>query len=357
MVAEVDNTKISVMIHELYESVGIRAPAEHGPLIDILVNQENPQKVCEMVAAQMKLPVRINLVFLDNFLPNPLSSIGAAAAVDIPDDLPLFGSDELRDFPITIRIVRKFLDYPDVFISFIAHELSHILLSSQQNKNRESEIHTDICAMLMGFSVCMHYARITVRNTANLQPIRRPMVIYSYLYDNDFAFAYQEINELWLECADAANRLSYEVVKLKKSSKQLLNLLWQMDCLLDMTRIKPRRDITPEDRGGIDILLFGDDIMGCFYDLWEKALHQIEHYGDLLQERKHYNSAGHKSMKTAGERCAQLDCEINQTVKKLRNSRRILFRNITPSAKYRIMRRFFSSRKHKAASKNRFFRF
>jgi len=160
----------------------------------------------------MCLPISIKLNFVGKVDNNSI------AHVLIPSHLPKYGSDELKNFPININILKACEFKIETFISIMAHELSHVILHSLRNQYRDSEIATDILAMILGFSGIIENGRkitteYTVFNVKHTE-IKR----FGYLDDNQFECAYRIIN--------------YKLTKTKKNRDKLSKLVNKFYSLL-----------------------------------------------------------------------------------------------------------------------------
>ena len=69
----------------------------------------------------------------------------------IPQHLPMFGSSGLQGFPIRVRVSENCHAHPDTFVAIMAHELSHVLLASLWSPHKDSELHTDLVPIVLGF--------------------------------------------------------------------------------------------------------------------------------------------------------------------------------------------------------------
>ena len=77
----------------------------------------------------------------------------APAWVQLPHNMPPYGSTAFKDLTITIFIRKSFLErskYDQAAIT-VAHELSHIVLESINHPLRREEKAVDLTAMLLGF--------------------------------------------------------------------------------------------------------------------------------------------------------------------------------------------------------------
>jgi hypothetical protein len=76
----------------------------------------------------------------------------AAAWVELPEEMPLYGSKEFNEMTIKMFFRRSFLRQAyDEAAFVIAHEFSHVVLESIRHPLRKCEKAVDLTAMLLGF--------------------------------------------------------------------------------------------------------------------------------------------------------------------------------------------------------------
>lgn len=209
-----DSNYIGDAIDELIGSLGIREDAPRADLLK-LFSRGRTKECIKAVASHLGLPIEVNLSYVPkNYKPGDANQFqsyhlvktdctghgvqGIIAQVAIPRNLPLYGTPELRGFPIDVRISENCADYPESFIANMAHELSHIVLHSLWHKDKKNEFYTDLTAMILGFSTIMKNGRKVVETESSYLLIgtsttTRTMT-YGYLSDEQFDFAFNKLN-------------------------------------------------------------------------------------------------------------------------------------------------------------------
>lgn len=210
MPEKVDREYVSRAIAELARSVGLRDPIDY-PRLGAMLGAEAVEKCVKAIAEHMGLPVRIELGYVGDgpagdggtfdtaSLARKTASGGAesiTAQVGMPTFLPLYGSKELKNFPIHVKISAGCLAHPRTFVAIMAHELSHVLLRSLGHPECDNEVYTDLTAMLMGFSKVMDEGRQVIRRTARGDWVQTHTTTYGYLEDYEFDFAVLQVNAL-----------------------------------------------------------------------------------------------------------------------------------------------------------------
>ena len=102
----------------------------------------------------MNVKVDLRIVWVSEGDANIGSVKDAPAWVDLPGEMPLYGSDAFWKLRLDIYLRRSFLERSayDQVTAAIAHELSHIILDSIKHPLRRCEKAVDLTAMLLGFS-------------------------------------------------------------------------------------------------------------------------------------------------------------------------------------------------------------
>ena len=111
----------------------------------------------------------------------------------MPEHLPMFGTLDLERYPISVRVSENCHDYPETFVAVMAHELSHVLLRSLRHPQRESELHTDLVPILLGFRRVVERGRKRVRIVVDAGMTTTRTTTYGYLSDSQFALACDKV--------------------------------------------------------------------------------------------------------------------------------------------------------------------
>ena len=206
----VDRDDIKHALGELLPVIGVRdhfpAPQQLSP-----IGLKDAERSVQAVAHHMGLPVRIELSFVGEGAAGEDGTFDTAslarktawgggesitAQVGMPESLPLYGSSQLKDFPIRVKVSEGCMAQPRTFVAIMAHELSHVLLRSLGHPECDNEVYTDLTAMLMGFSEIMDQGRKVVRRTARGERVQTHTTTYGYLEDYEFDFALLRVNTL-----------------------------------------------------------------------------------------------------------------------------------------------------------------
>lgn len=186
MASNISKEEIKNIIDEIERTFGIKDEIDVSQLNELLENKKI-KEVVEMIGKQLGLPVGLNVQLTDNFETRQLATTYAsvvesiAAQVLIPGNLPFYGTKELANYPITVKISPNCFQHPKSLFMVLAHELSHVLLHSIRYKEKDNEIYTDILAMILGFLSVYDKGRKT------------GTITYGYLSDEQFKFAKNQI--------------------------------------------------------------------------------------------------------------------------------------------------------------------
>jgi hypothetical protein len=200
---------ISVAVDELIGCLGVKQEVSCNDLFTLLEKRDTERCVQE-IAIRLGLPIRINLSYVPRtyrpgntggFQSSSLSKTdrtghgvdGITAQVSIPDSVPFFGSSSLSGYPISVRVSENCFENPETFVTVMAHELSHVLLRSLAHPNKESELHTDLVPILLGFRDCVRMGRKNIQQTTTAGRTTTHTTTYGYLTDQQFEFACNKV--------------------------------------------------------------------------------------------------------------------------------------------------------------------
>lgn len=225
--------EVGAAIDELARGLGVKEDIQLV-IPSVLSTQDIPAWV-QKVARSLGLPVQVNVTFVSSksreagFGTTAISKTdqwgrgidGITAQVSIPESLPTLGTSRMKDFPIEVRVTDNAGQSPATFVAVMAHELSHVLLASLRHPQRESELHTDLCPLILGFRriVALGRTRVEYREQGTIT------TTYGYLTDDQFSFALGHIEEL-LDDAHAKIDRATELMQglrsaLPKASKEV----------------------------------------------------------------------------------------------------------------------------------------
>lgn len=197
---EIDNEYIKSAIYALYDTVGIKLPIYKELCLPL--NNDIQGKIA-YIAKILGLPIKPIINYSTEFRSASLSAMqdgravgSITAQVSIPPALPLYGSQELTNYPIHIKIGGTIDKHPYTFAFILAHELSHVLLHSLRSPYKDSEIHTDLCAMMMGFLSVIDGGRKIIATEPRGDYVTTKTTTYGYLSDENFLCAQQLISSL-----------------------------------------------------------------------------------------------------------------------------------------------------------------
>lgn len=239
---DIDNDYIDEAIEDLIKVLGVKVEDYSFAPFTKLIRSGKIEEFVQLVAECLRLPIKINLSYVsDKYDPLEESKFessqltktdhagkgigGITAQVYIPTYLPLFGSPGLENLPIKVKISKNCAKYPYTFIAVIAHELSHILLTSLGYKQKSNEIHTDLTPMILGFSSIVKLGRITVESKTETTYLifststrtNTKTTTYGYLTDEQFDFALDKITSIQNKLTIYKNKALKKAVSYKKS--------------------------------------------------------------------------------------------------------------------------------------------
>jgi hypothetical protein len=124
-------------------------PPISGSKLKALHKVRDYEGMVRLIRTAMNLDIRLLVGWVNASGPKE-----APAWVEMPSNMPYYGTPEFKQLQIKIFIRKQFLEqstYKQVAIA-IAHELSHVVLHSIHHPLRSEEKAVDLTAMLLGFS-------------------------------------------------------------------------------------------------------------------------------------------------------------------------------------------------------------
>ena len=236
MFDRISKEDITNALAELSACCGVKEEMPFRDLITLLRKKDTVRCVLEM-ATRLGLPVRIIVWCVskdyspgagESFRTRALTPTdstghgieGITAQVSIPQNIPMFGSAGLQGFPIRVRVSENCIENPDTFVAIIAHELSHVLLASLLSPHKDSELHTDLLPILLGFREAVRRGRKTFESKTNGNTTTSKTTTYGYLNDAQFDFACNYVNGILKRHQLEKKRLLKDVKQVKKKLKK-----------------------------------------------------------------------------------------------------------------------------------------
>jgi hypothetical protein len=139
-------------LYQLRQMLPCVRPVPIGTLKSLHIARDYKGMV-RLIKKTMNVETDIHVLWVLEGAANTGSAKDAPAWVNIPSEMPPYGSKPFREMRLDIFLRRSFLEtsaYDQIAIT-IAHELSHIVLESIKHPLRRCEKAVDLTAMLLGF--------------------------------------------------------------------------------------------------------------------------------------------------------------------------------------------------------------
>lgn len=247
----IDNSEIRLWIHEIIDTIGIREPVKFSHF-KRFTNKKKLTELIETIALYMNLPIKPEVEFVDdnyqsgkinfetknltNYESNGKGKNGIIAEVQIPGNLPLYGTSGLDKMPIKIKVSNSCLESSKMFITIMSHELTHVLLHSLKHKNKDNEFFTDLTAMTLGFVDIFNEGRSHSYETKEEHLFSSTTTTHSstcgYLSDAQFEFARDLIKKNLNGYRNSVKKLKNKINKFEK------NVQYYNQLLIDFTKYK-----------------------------------------------------------------------------------------------------------------------
>lgn len=212
MFERLSNEDISNALAELIAWFGVKEEVPfHG--LTALLREKNIEGCVQEIATQLDLPIHISLSYVpedfkpdntDGFRSSSLSRTdwtgrgieSITAQVSIPQNLPMFGTSALQGLQIRVRVSENCHAYPETFVALMAHELSHVLLASLHHPQKDSELHTDLVPIILGFGNIVRTGRKIVQSITSGNTTTTRTTTYGYLTDSQFDFVCKHVTSI-----------------------------------------------------------------------------------------------------------------------------------------------------------------
>lgn len=343
MFDRVSNDEIRNALNELIACFGIKEDMPSNTFAALL-RKKNTEGCIQEIATQLDLPIRISLSYVpkgyrpdntDGFRSSALSMTdwtgrgieGITAQVSIPQHLPMFGTSALQGYPIKVRVSENCHKHPDTFVAIMAHELSHVLLASLRSPHKDSELHTDLIPILLGFREAVRRGRKTIESTTSGNTTTTRTTTYGYLTDSQFEFACSHVTHI-IERHQRDKKHLIEVGKQlqRKLKKAELSLVTFRDYFKYLDR-KPPDKMKPEHAQRV-VQLHAQD----FSREWEARIAEIrtsqEAAESFVRHLNHYTSSDIEHIKTHKQAVELAAAELGEVTRAITKDKRILRRYV-----------------------------
>jgi hypothetical protein len=350
---EVNQEYISEAIGNLFELVGVKENICYNSVYKPF-NKGKIKECIKLIADYLGLPIEINVTYVPStYTPTYSDSqrfssqslvvtdgskkggAGISAEVYIPSNLPLYGSSSLTNFPINVKISENINEYPDTFMSIMAHELSHIVLYSLQHSKKENEVYTDITAMLLGFNEIMSDGRKITKQYKQHSLLSTTTttetVTYGYLTDSNFKFAQRKIREILRQNKKAKNEFIRQSDFLHKQLGVIKRNLMEFKKYMEFLDASHKKDIEQQDAR--EIVSFHQ--LGYFEEI-EKFLTRLEK--ELTKKQNHKTTTHYlfSMFDNFNKDLATIGSESKQKKESLEKDLKVLKRNVNFFTRFRI---------------------
>lgn len=343
------NDDITVILNKMVALLGVKEKIGFKTLSDYLYNKD-VRGCVQRIAAQLGLPIIIDLTYIPkNFNKNDTNRFyskslaqtnqtgqgveGIIAQVHIPQYLPHIG--QLQGYHINVRVSEDCCNYPKTFVTIMAHELSHVLLTSLNAPYKDSEFHTDLVPILLGFRDIVRQGRKKVETTTEYNRTITRTTTYGYLTDTDFEYAYDYIGSLLLHYRKGKENLLNVVEIGKEKINETFKLLSIFEDYMKYLNIHiPKRMKRQHAERMVE--LFGWDHYQDWADQIASIKGKIERIETYLGRLSHYTSTTDEHMNTYNQ-------ELHIAIDKLNQIRQAINNDVGILKKY--VGRFYRFRK------------
>lgn len=339
MFDNLSNNDISNAVDELVTCLGVKDQTPYQDLLALL-RKKDTQGCVQEIASRLGLPIQISLSYVpkdfkggdtNRFHTEQLARTdwtgrgigGITAQVAIPEHLPMYGSKALEGYLIRVRVSENCQEYPATFIAVMAHELSHVLLRSLIHPQKDSELHTDLVPILLGFRDIVERGRKTVESTARGNVTTTRKTTYGYLTDSQFRFAYDKVGTMLEGHKRDKERLLEQVAQVRRKLQGGTRRLAKFRNYLQYIDKHPRKNMRGEH---------GSKLVEChgldYTRGWEIAITQgkstLEGAEAFVRPVRHYTSRTVEQLSEYARRVSETSGQFDDLVGAITADLRIL---------------------------------
>jgi hypothetical protein len=214
MFENLSDQDISRALEEMIAGLGIREDIPHADFATY-IDSRDLKGIAQQVAKYLGLPIRIQISYIpsgikagsDRFVTSALARTdwtgrgieGITTQVSVPSSLPMYGTQSLKEFPIHVRVSENCARHPYTYTAIMAHEMSHVLLAAMYSPYKDSELHTDLTPIILGFRTLVRHGRQISESTSSGKTTTKQTTTYGYLTDKQFEYASHYVYKLLQE--------------------------------------------------------------------------------------------------------------------------------------------------------------
>lgn len=248
---------------------------------------------------------------------------GITAQVSIPGNLPLYGSNSLKNFPINVRISENCKNSPKTFIAVIAHELSHVVLYSLWHKEKENEFYTDLAAMILGFTKIMEQGRSVTKVKSGFGYTEYQTTTYGYLSNDNFDFAKKKIRQIVDSRQKEKEQILPKVYEYRKSHTSFEKRLKNTKEFLRQLDKNPKQNMAREDVPQIMLMHQPD-----YFHEYETALsfhqYKLAKIEFFVKNLTHFSEASLKHLRETDREIQSLQSSLADQIRKITHDEDVL---------------------------------
>lgn len=346
-----DNSYISEAIDSLVSFVGIKESVSITSYAGL-----KPDECVRRVATDMYLPVQLDVRYV---LPSEFSRVTAShdyqsldsslssqgifnttAQVLIPPNLPMYGSSELRNFKIQIKINKDLVKQIETFVAVVAHEFSHIILHSVQRSEKDSEFYTDLIPLIMGYGSIVSRGRIVNRTSCGSNST--VTTTYGYLNQEQFSFAKKYVRKKIKPYISQKKALLCRLSRERKytnSVSEKMERFYQLRQLLD--RCPPHR--VPQEDALKIAKIHQPEYGGNWRPCLDKVLAAVENDPEFLTQT-HYTKKTVEQMEGFSLLLDSMRSQISSLADEVSTACELMWRYLPANQKLRFRFESFRSR-------------
>lgn len=343
MFFRLSNEEFTKALDEVVTCCGVKEDFDSNDLVR-LVQKKEIDKCVQEIATRLGLPIRIRLSYVpDHFIPYNVHKFysttvvkrdasgraggSITAQVSMPDYLPLFGSLDIYGYPIYVRVSENCHKQPHAFVATMAHELSHILLASLRSIHKDSELHTDLVPIILGFRSAVHVGRKVVQTRYDGNTTITETTTYGYLTDSQFRIAWDYVDKLLSSYSNEKKCLLESLEKVEKNIRKATQCLTNFRDYFNYLKNNPPNKMK-KVHAERAVQLYRQD----FSKKWEKRItalsKSIKVAEAFARPLNHYTNSAVEHLNAQTSIIKQVSVETRHIIKEITNDGRLLRRYV-----------------------------
>lgn len=306
--------------------------------------KQNVKECVQAIALKMGMPIMVDISYVPKGYSSDGSNVfesselsrtdvtgrgveGITAQVNIPEDMPLYGTSAFNGYLIKVRVSENCLDELETFVAIIAHELSHVLLKSVRHPKSNDEIYADLMPIILGFGKIVEVGRKVISYSLRGTTEVKHITTYGYFTDSEFDMVVSEIGQVVKERKNEKGLLLSKISQLKKQYDSFEADLQKLKEFIHIVDLQHKKGISKRDNIRI-VQMHSLDYLASVelnVDVYKKRINDIEM---RLQSLVRHTSSSTREMQEYSDTLTNIGMALYKKHQVVKNDLQTLKRNM-----------------------------